>query len=153
MAVKRKISEVYRDPSDLDGFIGYNLKRAYVIVEADFRRALGKDGLTPRGFSALTLVSQHPNVTQSELARMLGIERSGLVAIVDDLESRGYVERKTVLSDRRVHALRVTDIGQITLAELNHRVRSHEDDLFSVLSEDERRILITLLGKIRMIER
>mgnify|MGYP001602657296 CR=1 FL=1 len=84
---KRAAQMDFDHTPDLDDLVGYNLKRAYVIVQSDFRAALGRDGLSPRVFSALSLVVQFPNITQSELARMLGIERSGLVAIVDDLKA------------------------------------------------------------------
>lgn len=147
-----KPTSVEHDISDLEGFIGYNLKRAYVIVQADFRRALGEDGLAPRVFSALNLVVQFPNITQSGLARMLGIERSGLVAIIDELEDRGYIQRTNVPGDRRVHALIATKSGSEANAELHASVRAHEDVLLSHLTADERETLITLLQKIRAKE-
>lgn len=136
---------------ELEAFIGYNLKRAYVIVQADFRRALGDDGFNPRAFSALSLVVQFPNITQSGLAKMLGIERSGLVAIVDDLERRGLVRRGTVPGDRRVQALLPTRAGTKALADAVAAVRAHEDRLFADFSEDERAVLMSLLQKIRAL--
>ncbi|OSQ63037.1 MarR family transcriptional regulator [Marivita cryptomonadis] len=137
---------------DLEEFIGYNLKRAYVIVQADFRRALGEDGFAPRVFSALSLVVQYPNVTQSGLARMLGIERSGLVAIVDELEGRGLIKRTNVPGDRRVQALVPTAKGKTSYVEARAVVRAHEDRLLSNLSTEEKATLLTLLGKIRSHE-
>lgn len=139
-------------PAELDVFVGYNLKRAYVIVQQDFRKALGEDGLAPRVFSALSLVVQFPNITQSELARLLGIERSGLVAIVDELEQRGYLLRTTVQGDRRVQALVPTEAGQQANASAHERVRAHEDALLSNLSAEEKGTLLRLLKKIRTHE-
>lgn len=140
------------DDSPLDQFIGYNLKRAYVIVQADFRQALGEDGLAPRVFSALNLVVQYPNMTQSALAKLLGIERSGLVAIIDELEGRGYLERTRVPGDRRVHALAATTEGQAANKALQTSVKDHENRLLSHMSADEKETLITLLKKIRKKE-
>lgn len=144
--------ETLVETPDLEEFIGYNLKRAYVIVQADFRRALGEDGFAPRVFSALSLVVQYPNVTQSGLARMLGIERSGLVAIVDELEGRGLLKRTHVPGDRRVQALVPTDKGAKAYTEARAAVRAHEDALLSNLSEDEKATLMGLLAKIRTHE-
>jgi DNA-binding MarR family transcriptional regulator len=135
----------------LEGFIGYNLKRAYVIVRADFRRVLGDDGFSPRAFSALTLVVQFPDVTQTGLAKMLGVERSGLVAIVDDLERRGLVRRGTVKGDRRAQALLPTAAGRRALADATAAVRAHEDALFDGFTAEERATLLTLLRRIRAI--
>jgi DNA-binding MarR family transcriptional regulator len=151
MAKARKHSES-DDTAEVPGleeFIGYNLKRAYMIVQSDFRRALGEDGFAPRVFSALALVVQFPNVTQSGLARMLGIERSGLVAIVDELEERGMIQRTTVPGDRRVQALVPTEIGRQAFAEAQEAVRAHEVQLLSHFSAEERSTLLSLLSKIR----
>lgn len=136
---------------DLEDFVGYNLKRAYVIVSADFRRAVGKDGFAPRVFSALSFIVQFPNITQSELARKLGIERSGLVAIIDELESRNFVARQPVPGDRRVQALAPTKAGKTAYLHAREVVRRHEADLLSDLSSQETETLIALLRKIRKI--
>jgi DNA-binding MarR family transcriptional regulator len=135
--------------SDLEDLVGYNLKRAYLVVQDDFRAALGQDGLSPRVFSALSLAMEHTNVTQSELARLLGVERSGLVAIVDDLESRGFLTRTSVPGDRRVQALVPTQAGRDAYAAAAATVRAHEDKLFSDLKADEKQNLMRLLKKIR----
>ena len=137
------------DTSDLDDLIGYNLKRAYVLVRTDFRDAIGKDGLSARVFSALSLAVKFPNITQSELARMMGIERSGLVAIVDELEERGYLLRAQVPGDRRVQALVPTDAGRRAYAGAIEIVRDHEDRLFSDLTREDKATLLALLKKIR----
>ncbi len=149
---QRKADPAEPEVPDLEDFIGYNLKRAYVIVQADFRRALGENGLAPRVFSALNLVVQFPNVTQSGLARMLGIERSGLVAIIDELEERGFIQRTNVPGDRRAHALIATNAGRIANEELHASVRAHEDALLSDFTTDEKEALVALLQKIRTKE-
>lgn len=138
--------------SDLEDLIGYNLKRAYVIVQTDFRETLGDDGLSARVFSALSLTVRYPNISQSELARMMGIERSGLVAVVDELEQRGYLVRATVPGDRRVQALVPTEAGQAAYAQAFAQVRAHEQRLFADLSQEEQRCLLALLKKIRRME-
>lgn len=138
--------------SDLETLIGYNLKRAYVIISSDFRRSLGEDGFAPRVFSALSLVVQFPNITQSELARMLGIERSGLVAIVDELEGRGYLSRNAVPGDRRVQALAPTKAGAQAYEKAAKAVQAHEKALLAHMTAEERATLISLLRKIREIE-
>lgn len=135
--------------SDLETLIGYNLKRAYVIVRNHFREALGSDGMSPRVFSALSLCVRFPNITQSELARMMGIERSGLVAIVDELEAKNYMRRVPVPTDRRVQALVPTDVGRKAYKQAIEAVRAHEDLLFADMSDAEKDTLLSLLKKIR----
>ncbi|WP_050929695.1 MarR family winged helix-turn-helix transcriptional regulator [Aestuariivita boseongensis] len=137
---------------DLEGLLGYNLKRAYVILRNDFRDALGEDGFAPRVFSALSLIVQYPDITQSELARVLGIERSGLVAIVDDLEARRLVQRKPVPGDRRVQALAPTAAGIAAYDTARAAVQAHEAARLSNFTKAEQETLMQLLRKIRAVE-
>ena len=139
--------------SDLESLVGYNLKRAYVAVQRDFRAALGEGGLGPRPFSALSIVVTFPNISQSELARMLGIERSGLVAIVDELESKAYLARTTVPDDRRVQALVPTPAGIAAYQSTLAAVHAHEDKLLANFSSAEKQTLMMLLNKIRLNDR
>lgn len=145
-------AETGMEASDLEDLIGYNLKRAYVIVRTDFRKTLGEDGMSARVFSALSLCVRYPNITQSELARMMGIERSGLVAIVDELEAKKYLRRTPVPGDRRVQALEPTDAGRAAYDEAILAVRAHEDRLFADMSAAEKNTLLSLLKKIRVRE-
>lgn len=133
----------------VERLVGYNLKRVYVLVRADFRETLGADGLGPRAFSALSLVVATPGITQSDLARQLGIERSGLVAIIDDLERRGYLGRLAVPGDRRVQSLEPTAAGAAAFAAALAAVEAHEDRVLGVLGPDERATLLALLRKLR----
>jgi len=140
------------EPPDLENLVGYNLKRAYVIVQNDFRNALGKDGLSARSFTALSLVVQNPEITQSELSRLLGIERSGLVAIVDELEQRKYISRATVPGDRRVQALVPLKAGIKAYSKTLSKVQEHESSLLSNLTDAENKTLLKLLRKVRECE-
>ena len=139
-------------PSDLEALIGYNLKRAYIIVNNDFRNTMGRDGFGSREFALMSLVVEYPQITQSSLARLLGIERSGLVAIVDRLESQGFLKRVPVPGDRRVQALVPLDSGIAAYEDARTRINQHEDKILANLSIDERASLLTLLKKIRQHE-
>lgn len=134
---------------DLEGLVGYNLKRAYVVVSADFRRVMGQNGLAPRQFSALSLVVQFPRITQSDLARKLGIERSGLVSIIDDLETRGFVLRQAVPGDRRVQALAATALGKSAYDGALKLAAEHEAAFLHDLTQEEVATLVDLLQRIR----
>lgn len=138
--------------SDLESLLGYNMKRAYLIIQDDFRKTLGEDGLSARAFSALSLVTRFPNITQSELARKLGIERSGLVAIVDWLEDRNLLARTNVPGDRRVQALVATKEGQKTYQHAFKAVLAHEKALLSNFTDDELKMLFDLLQKVRALQ-
>lgn len=137
------------DDAGVEGLLGYNLKRAYMIVRDDFRRQVEGSGLSPRAFSVLILIVDTPGQKQSDIARQLGIERSGLVAIIDDLEQKGLARRAAVPGDRRSQALVATAQGGALRARMMRHVEDHEAALLSALSPAERTQFLDLLRKFR----
>ncbi|KQI67525.1 hypothetical protein AN189_15270 [Loktanella sp. 3ANDIMAR09] len=145
------MSDPETDPEILlRDFLGYHLKRAYVTVHADFRDIMGDAGLSTRVFSALAMVVGQQGITQSELARALGVERSGMVALIDELEGADLIRREPVPGDRRVQALQPTDRGVARFDELVALVRAHEARCFAGLDDTEKDMLLHLLHKVRM---
>ena len=135
--------------SDLEALLGYNLKRAHIIAKDDFNKSLGPNGLAPREFALLSLVVAFPQITQSELARMLSIERSGLVAIVDKLEDADFLKRVVVPNDRRVQALVATEHGAKTYFIMHKLVVAHQERLLADFTDNEKAELMRLLQKIQ----
>ena len=133
---------------DLLGLLGYNLKRSFMLLYTDFRATLDTMGVTQRTFSVLSIIIGNPDISQSDVARALGIERSGTVLIVDALEERGYVARNRVPDDRRTYALRATAQGQQAYKKALAAVRAHEDRIFADLTGSERELLRGLLGRV-----
>src|SRR5687768_16275743 len=70
----------------LPRLVGYQLRLAQLAVFRDFDRATADLGLTPGRFGMLVLIEANPGVTQSELARAVGLDRSTMVALLDQLE-------------------------------------------------------------------
>lgn len=110
----------------LRGMTGYLLKRAYMVLHEDATRVLAEEGLRVRSFSALCMVVDRPDLTQSQLAAAMGIERSGMVVIIDELESRELIRRDPVPGDRRSYALRATLKGTRLAQKLAGRLRAEE---------------------------
>jgi hypothetical protein len=99
--------ELAQDVSDnaMRKFLGYSLRRVYLVLHQAATGALEKHGLKVRSFSALSLIVANSGVTPSRLADMLQIERSNLVVIIDELETRDLVARTCDTGDRRRYAL------------------------------------------------
>ena len=140
------------DAGALRRLVGYNLKRAYMRFQADFRETMGVDGLSPRSFSALSLVAETPGITQSELSRILGIERSGLVAIIDELQDRKLLKRVPVPGDRRAQALTPTRSGNAAYQVMLERVVAHEERLLEGFDARQRETLLGMLRKLHAAE-
>jgi DNA-binding MarR family transcriptional regulator len=86
--------------------------------------------------------------SQQSLVRALRVPASRVVALVDELEERGLLERRSDASDRRVHALHLTDRGKRVLGQVMEISKDHEEQLCGGLKSAERRQLIDLLSRI-----
>lgn len=133
----------------LDDVVGYRLKRAYMVINDDYKSDPNLERLTTREFTVLALVDSQDEVSQSDIARKLGIERSGMVKLIDGLEAKGYLERRPHPSDRRVYQLKLSCSGGECLRTHHEAVRSHEDRILDALSDDERASLLSLLRKVQ----
>jgi DNA-binding MarR family transcriptional regulator len=67
--------------------------------------------MTPQQVYAIRNLGGDRAITMSEFATLLGCDASNVTAIVDKLESRGLVERRSAATDRRVKALLLTPAG------------------------------------------
>lgn len=137
---KRKIAKPPLRVTDknLQQFIGYSMKRAFLIVQEDMANTLKPLGLRMMTFSSLAIIVENPDISQKYLAGALGIDRSGVVVLVDELEKEGLISREKVEGDRRSYALRASLSGQKLWKKAQSNVLAHERALFTGLSEPER---------------
>jgi len=115
---------------------------------SQFAERIGVLELTPADAGILRLLRAEAGLSQQELAARLQIHPSRLVAILDNLEKLGFVERRPNPDDRRLYSLQLTQVGGETLERIGSLARKHQDALLSSLSLDERNMLATLLLRI-----
>ncbi|MFZ6708603.1 MarR family winged helix-turn-helix transcriptional regulator [Undibacterium sp. TC9W] len=131
----------------LDELTGYAVRRAQLSIYADFSASLGVYDITPQRFSSLVIVSNNPGISQTRLAEVMGIARSGVVAIIDNFEQAGLLERQGS-GDRRAYNLHLTKEGQKQLEKYKQAVKEHDDRVSQHLCAKERQQLRALLGKL-----
>jgi DNA-binding MarR family transcriptional regulator len=115
---------------------------------SQFAERLGVLELTPPDVGILRLLRVAAGLSQQELAAKLQIHPSRLVAILDNLEKRGLVERRANPDDRRLYSLHLTKDGGSLLEQIGKVAREHQDALLAALSREERNELTSLLLKI-----
>ena len=130
-SVKRKErSEEFEAPSlmfaELDGLLGYLLRRAQGAMHRDFMAAVADFGLTQKQAATLWLIQANGGVSQAEVAAALGMDRATMMAVIDRLEDRGFVIRKRSSVDRRRQDLYLTPAGQAILRKCKTRIAEHE---------------------------
>jgi len=137
-----------RRPLDLgvlDGHLGYFVRRLQVWIFQDFVRTLSAFDIRPAQFSVLVVIEANPGLSQADLAETLGIERARLVRLLDGLERRGLTRRRPSPTDRRSHALTLTDTGVATLKRIKSQAAEHEAHLANRLGADKRDVLLKAL--------
>lgn len=132
----------------LDDLVGYCLRRAQIRIYQDFLDALAPWSITPPRFSAMTLVGNNAGMKLTELARAMGIARSGAVEVVNSLEKLGYIERGASQSDKRAHSLALTPKGAQALADITQAIREHDARVSASLGLAEQAELRRLLDKL-----
>jgi len=113
-----------------------------------FAARLSETDLIPAHAGIFRILSATPAISQQALATALGTVPSRLVALVDDLEARGLVERRAHESDRRTYALHLTDKGKATMETISRVAREHRQDLLAALSDEEQATLSALLQRV-----
>jgi DNA-binding MarR family transcriptional regulator len=92
----------------------------------------------PRGYQLLTIAARALEVTQLVIAQQLGVDRTVMTYLLDDLEEAGLVERRPDPADRRARRVVATEKGHLRLAELQQQLQLAEDHMLAALDEPER---------------
>jgi DNA-binding MarR family transcriptional regulator len=127
---------------------GFLLVQLGTHAHRRFADRLAVRGLHPRHFGMLSHLAVAEGQSQQALSVALGIHRSAVVALVDDLEQRGLAERRRDPVDRRAYTLYLTSAGRDLLADLERTVNERDVELLSALSASERSQLISLLQRV-----
>ena len=130
----------------LENSIGYALRRAQVAVFNTFMSSISQVELRPVQFGVLLIVRETPGLKQGAVADTLGIQRTNFVAIVDELQKRGLLDRRA--ADRRSNALHLTEAGEAKLAEALALHLAHEKRLGRILGVGGRAALLKQLRTI-----
>jgi len=139
-------------PDDVDfgplaGLIGYALRRAQISIYRDFFATVGALDFTPQLFAALVLIERNPALNQSDLGRIMGVNRAASMALVKRLEAMKLVERAVSDADKRSNRLGLTRLGRSRLNALVAKVQAHDRRVARNLTGAELEMLRQLLRK------
>ncbi|WP_422739816.1 MarR family winged helix-turn-helix transcriptional regulator [Micromonospora sp. WMMD729] len=102
----------------------------------------------PRGYQVLTAAVTGPGRNQGAIAEELGLDRTVLTYLIDDLERPGFVTRRPDPADRRSRLVDVTDAGRTAWEQRREALRRVEAHLLGSLTPHESATLRTLLQKV-----
>ncbi|HUN31232.1 MAG TPA: MarR family transcriptional regulator [Trebonia sp.] len=118
-----------------DDVLGYLLKHAHLALEQRTDAALADVGLTARDLGVLRVIAGGEARSQREVATVLGVDRTSMVALLDALESRGIVARKPSERDRRRNVVELTQDGRSLFQRAEQRSIEVEQAFTAALGE------------------
>src|SRR3954447_21065834 len=127
---------------EFTGQLLFRLWRASHIRTAD---ALGSVGLTPALFALLNVIGAREGAIQQELGSAMGIDRSTMVSLIDQLEGAELAKRRPSATDRRAREIIITPKGRRVLQRARRLISQTEDEVLAGLTSEERRQLRALL--------
>lgn len=136
------------DTSYLESLMGYNSRRAALVIIEVFLERMAVYDLRPVDFSVLSLVTHNPGITSRQLCSTLGIQAPNLVGMVNAMEKRALIVRRPHPHDGRAMGLHPTPTGEEMMREAEKTAAKLEIETTSRLSTAERKTLMQLLKKI-----
>ena len=136
------------DTQFLESLLGYNARRAALVIIGLFLKRMAPYGLRPVDFSVLSVIEHNPGVTSRQLCAALSILPPNFVKLLGTLEQRKLVDRKPHPQDKRAAALHLTPQGHALVQSAEVTVRQLERQSAARLTQAEHTTLIRLLQKV-----
>ncbi|HYC97309.1 MarR family winged helix-turn-helix transcriptional regulator [Brevundimonas sp.] len=124
------------------------MHRALQLALDIYTEEAGPDGLTQRQFAVLEAVSHKSGLTQTDLVRATGIDRSTLADLVARMTAKGLLERERSTIDARAKAVRLSPAGQAALDAAHPRVEAADRRILALLPKGKRDGFLALLADL-----
>lgn len=136
------------DTSYLESLVGYNARRATLVIVDAFLRNMAVYGLRPVDFSVLSLIAHNPGITSRQLCTTLNIQPPNLVGMINQLQRRELITRRPHPHDGRAMGLHLTATGKKMVKQAEVTASELEEATTARLTVAERKMLMQLLRKI-----
>ena len=137
-----------RATAEVGRHFGALLNKAASAFRDRANTALAPLGVEIRQFIVLTVLTETRPLSQQALGQMLGIDRTTMVALIDDLEKNGYARRERNPQDRRAYAVNLTPKGRATQKRAEKALEELDNALLARFSHAEREQLRQLLLRV-----
>lgn len=124
------------------------IHRALQLALDVYTREVGSDGLTQRQFAVLEAVSLRGGLTQTDLVKATGVDRSTLADLVARMTRRGLLARERSTLDARAMAVHLTPEGEAALAEVRPRVIEADRQILALLPKSRRDTFLEILTEL-----
>jgi DNA-binding MarR family transcriptional regulator len=122
--------------------------RLYQKLGSVENEVVRRHGLSLWGYEVLTASAGTPLRSQLALARTLGIDKSKMVLVLDELQAAGFITRVPDPTDRRVRIIKATTAGLAARSAAAAELQKIEDVLLADLSDGDRKTLLAVLDHV-----
>ncbi len=143
-----KSGDKTKRPPGLDASPSHLMHRALQLALDIYTEEAGPDGLTQRQFAVLEAASRKAGLTQTDLVRATGIDRSTLADLVARMTAKGLLERERSTLDARAKAVRLSAEGEAALAAARPRVEAADRRIMALLPKGRRGAFLDLLAAL-----
>lgn len=124
------------------------LSRAHARGQRLLAAGFGAEGFRGYHFRLLAALDEHGAQSQADLGRLTGIDRSDIVATVNDLVELSLATREPDLADRRRNVVSITPPGADRLEQLSAVLAGVQTEVLAPLTRAERTTFLALLAKV-----
>ncbi len=126
--------------------VSHLLKRAVQYSVHAYMEEVGKSGLTHRQYTVLLAADANDGVSQTDLVKMTGIDRSTLADLVARLLAQGYLQRRRSKEDARTNSVKLTPAGKKILRTAQSGAETVDKQLLALIPSAERKSMIECLS-------
>ncbi|MDP3490864.1 MAG: MarR family transcriptional regulator [Phenylobacterium sp.] len=134
--------------SALDGSPSHLLHRALQVSLDIYAETFSDSDLTQRQYAVLSAVEAQEGLTQTDLVRATGIDRSTLADMAARMIAKGLLARERSQADARANAVRLTEAGAAVLAEARPRMATADERLMRLISGSKRETFLVQLRQM-----
>jgi MarR family transcriptional regulator for hemolysin len=141
------MGELPREPQPLAANLGWLLSQASHALKTELTAALEDLGVSPRAHHVLH-TAMGGEYTQTELARIVGLDKTTMVVTLDELEAAGLAQRTPSATDRRTRVVAVTKAGEHKVRQAEEIAARIQADVLDALPAGERQALYSGLRRL-----
>jgi MarR family transcriptional regulator for hemolysin len=131
--------------------LGWLLSQASHVLKTELTAALESLGISPRAHHVLKTAMQG-EYTQTELAGIVGVDKTTMVVTLDELAAEGLAERRLSAADRRARVVAVTKAGAAKVRQAEAIAERIHADVLETLPARERQALLDGLARLSRSE-
>jgi DNA-binding MarR family transcriptional regulator len=103
------------------------------------------------GYGVLNALDRSPVRTQAALADSIGADKTRIIPTLDELQQKGFIERRPDPGDRRVRLLEITPAGREVKDAVQRAIQRAEERWLSELTAQERAVFLRALERLRRL--